>query len=118
MHGIDERGIAVLNKQLRRDQMGAFFVRLPPCLDGMVAYGSAHNWGCKLHKQRPHVSLVAPWFVKPYFKTNKNDAADAESICEAVGRPTMRFVPVKSVEQQAVHHTPRQCTCSLMRVDC
>ena len=102
VHGIDEHGKAVLKKQLRRDQMAAFFVNLPPCLIGMEACGSAHHWGRKLQSMGHKVRLMAPQFVKPYVKTNKNDAADAEAICEAVGRPNMRFVPVKNVEQQAV----------------
>lgn len=102
VHGIDEHGKAVLKKQLRRDQMAAFFVNLPPCLIGMEACGSAHHWGRKLTGMGHTVRLMAPQFVKPYVKTNKNDAADAEAICEAVGRPNMRFVPVKNVEQQAV----------------
>ncbi len=102
VHGIDEHGKAVLKKQLRREQMAAFFVNLPPCLIGMEACGSAHHWGRKLTSMGHTVRLMAPQFVKPYVKTNKNDAADAEAICEAVGRPNMRFVPVKNVEQQAV----------------
>lgn len=102
VHGIDEHGKVVLKKQLRRDQMAAFFVNMPPCLIGMEACGSAHHWGRKLASMGHTVRLMAPQFVKPYVKTNKNDAADAEAICEAVGRPNMRFVPVKSVEQQAV----------------
>lgn len=102
VHGIDEHGKAVLKKQLRRDQMAAFFVNLPPCLIGMEACGSAHHWGRKLASMGHMVKLMAPQFVKPYVKTNENDAADAEAICEAVGRPNMRFVPVKNVEQQAV----------------
>ncbi len=102
VHGIDEHGKAVLKKQLRRDQMAAFFVNLPSCLIGMEACGSAHHWGRKLQSMGHTVRLMAPQFVKPYVKTNKNDAADAEAICEAVGRPNMRFVPVKNVEQQAV----------------
>ncbi len=95
-------GKAVLKKQLRRDQMAAFFVNLPPCLIGMEACGSAHHGARKLQSMRHKVRLMAPQFVKPYVKTNKNDAAEAEAICEAVGRSNMRFVPVKNVEQQAV----------------
>lgn len=102
VHGIDERGKAVLKKQLRREQMAAFFVNLPACLVGMEACGSAHHWARKLQELGHTVRLMAPQFVKPYVKTNKNDAADAEAICEAVGRPNMRFVPIKNVEQQAV----------------
>ena len=93
---------SVLRKQLRRDQMTAFFANLPPCLIGMEACGSAHHWARKLQRFGHTVRLMAPQFVKPYVKTNKNDVADAEAICEAVARPNMRFVPIKSVEQQAV----------------
>jgi transposase len=92
----------VLRKQVKRDQMAAFFAKLPGCLIGMEACGSAHHWARKLQGFGHTVRLMAPQFVKPYVKTNKNDIADAEAICEAVARPNMRFVPVKSVEQQAV----------------
>ena len=102
VHGVDERGKAVLRKQLRRNQAAAFFTNLPACLVGMEACGSAHYWARKLESCGHTVKLMAPQFVKPYVKTNKNDAGDAEAICEAVGRPNMRFVPVKNVEQQAV----------------
>jgi transposase len=102
VHGVDGQGKAVLRKQLRRDQMAIFFAALPPCLIGMEACGSAHHWARKLQGFGHTVRLMAPQFVKPYVKTNKNDAADAEAICEAVTRPTMRFVPIKNVEQQAV----------------
>jgi len=99
---VDERGNAVLKKQLKRGQVVSFFVNLPPCLIGMEACGSAHHWARKLQKLGHTVKLMAPQFVKPYVKTNKNDAADAEAICEAVSRPNMRFVPIKNGEQQAV----------------
>src|SRR6218665_1495211 len=102
VHGIDEHGKVLVKKQLRRDQMATFFVNLPPCLIGMEACGSAHHWARKLQTMGHTVRLMAPQFVKPYVKTNKNDAADAEAIGEAVGRPNMRFVPIKNVEQQAV----------------
>lgn len=102
VHGVDERGKAVLRKQLRRSEMSKFFANLEPCLIGMEACGSAHYWARKLGEFGHTVKLMAPQFVKPYVKTNKNDAADAEAICEAVGRPNMRFVPAKSVEQQAI----------------
>ena len=102
VRGIDEHGKAVLKKQLRRDQMATFFVNLPPCLIGIKACGSAHHWARKLQSFGHTVRLMAPQFVKPYVKTNKNDAADAEAICEAVGRQNMRFVPMKNIEQQAV----------------
>lgn len=102
VHGIDEHGKVLVKKQLRRDQMATFFVNLPPCLVGMEACGSAHHWARKLQAMGHTVRLMAPQFVKPYVKSNKNDAADAEAICEAVARPNMRFVPIKNVEQQAV----------------
>ena len=102
VHGINEHGKVLVKKQLRRDQMALFFANLPPCLIGMEACGSAHHWARRLESLGHKVRLMAPQFVKPYVKTNKNDAADAEAICEAVGRPNMRFVPIKNVEQQAV----------------
>jgi transposase len=102
IHGIDERGKTSLKKQLKRDQVASFFANLPPCLVGMEACGSAHHWARKLGEFGHTVKLMPPQFVKPYVKTNKNDVADAEAICEAVARPNMRFVPIKSVEQQAV----------------
>lgn len=102
LHGVDERGKTVLRKQLRRDQVAAFLARLPACLVGMEACGSAHHWARKLQSLGHTVRLIAPQFVKPFVKSNKNDAADAEAICEAVGRPSMRFVPLKSVDQQSV----------------
>jgi transposase len=102
IHGVDGLGKAVLKKQIRREEMPSFFANLPPCIIGMEACGSAHYWARKLQGQGHTVKLMAPQFVKPYVKTNKNDAADAEAICEAVTRPTMRFVPIKNVEQQAV----------------
>ncbi len=102
LHSIDEHGKAVVKKQLRRDQMATFFVNLQPCLIGMEACGSEHHWARKLQSFGHTVRLMAPQFVKPYVKTNKNDAADSEAICEAVSRPNMPFVPVKDIEQQAV----------------
>lgn len=102
LHGVNERGKAVLRKQLKRDQVAPFFANLPPCLVGIEACASAHHWARKLQAQGHTVKLMAPQFVKPYVKSNKNDAADAEAICEAVSRPSMRFVPIKNVEQQSV----------------
>lgn len=102
VHGVDERGKPVLKKQLKRHQVAAFFGNLAPCLIGMEACASAHHWARKLQALGHSVKLMAPQFVKPYVKTNKNDAADAEAICEAVSRPNMRFVPIKNGEQQAV----------------
>jgi transposase len=102
VHGVNEHGRAVLKKLLKRDQMLAFFANLPACMIGMEACGSAHYWARKLQGMGHTVRLIAPQFVKAYVKTNKNDAADAEAICEAVARPNMRFVPLKNVEQQSV----------------
>src|SRR5476651_1822086 len=110
VHGVNEHGREVLKKVLKRDQVAKFFANLQPCLIGMEACGSAHHWARKLQGFGHTVKLLAPQFVKPYVKTNKNDAADAEAICEAVARPNMRFVPIKDVEQQSVLalHTVRQ----------
>ena len=102
VHGVDERGTAVLRKQLKRKDVAKFFINLEPCLIGMEACGSAHYWARKLMAMGHTVRLMAPQFVKPYVKTNKSDRNDAEAICEAVGRPNMRWVPVKTAEQQAV----------------
>ncbi len=102
VHAVDPRGKTLLRKQLKRGQVSQFFVNLPPCLIGMEACASAHHWGRVLEGFGHTVRLMAPQFVKPYVKTNKNDVADAEAICEAVTRPNMRFVPIKSVEQQSV----------------
>jgi transposase len=102
VHGVDERGKALLRKRLKRGEVVAFFARLPPCLIGMEACGSAHHWARELAGLGHTVRLMAPQFVKPYVKANKSDARDAEAICEAVGRPSMRFVPVKTLEQQSV----------------
>ena len=101
-HGVDQGGKVALRKSMKRDQVLPFFANLPPCLIGMEACGSAHYWARKLQELGHTVKLIAPQFVKPYVKTNKNDAADAEAICEAVARPNMRFVPIKNAEQQAV----------------
>jgi transposase len=101
-HGVNEHGKTEKKKQLKRGQVAEFFANLPPCLIGIEACGSAHYWARKLEGFGHTVKLIAPQFVKPYVKTNKNDAADAEAICEAVARPNMRFVPIKNVEQQAV----------------
>lgn len=102
IHGVDERGKIVVRKQLKRSEMAKYFTNLEPCLIGMEACGSAHHWARKLEGYGHTVKLMAPQFVKPYVKTNKNDMADAEAICEAVGRPNMRFVAQKTVEQQAI----------------
>mgnify|MGYP003394199992 FL=1 len=106
VHGVDNHDKAVLRKQLKRGQFLSFFAELPPCLIGLEACGGAHHWARELQKLGHNVKLMAPQFVKPYVKSNKNDANDAEAICEAVGRPTMRFVPIKTTAQQdlqAIH---------------
>ena len=102
VHGVDERGKVSTRKQLKRAEMLKYFANLEPCLIGIEACGSAHYWARKLEGYGHTVKLMAPQFVKPYVKTNKNDAADAEAICEAVRRPNMRFVAIKNVEQQAI----------------
>jgi len=102
LHGVDAQGKAALKKQLKRNQVLSFFANLSPCVIGMEACAGAHHWARKLESFGHRVKLMAPQFVKPYVKTNKNDAADAEAICEAVTRPSMRFVPTKNIEQQAV----------------
>ena len=100
-HGIDVAEKVVVRKQLRRSQVLEFFKALPPCLVGMEACATAHYWARELTKLGHQVRLMPAKDVKAYVKRNKNDAADAEAICEAVRRPTMRFVPVKSAEQQS-----------------
>jgi len=102
IHGVDARGKVAVRRQLKRAEMSSYFVNLEPCLIGMEACGSAHYWARKLEGYGHTVKLMAPQFVKPYVKTNKNDMADAEAICEAVAQPNMRFVAIKTVEQQAI----------------
>jgi transposase len=102
VHGVDEHGKAMVRKQLRRNQVLAFFARQERCLIGLEACAGAHYWARELTAFGHAVRLIAPQFVKPYVKANKTDAADAEAICEAVTRPNMRFVPIKSEEQQTV----------------
>lgn len=102
IHGVDSQGKTVLRRKLRRSEMVKFFKDLPGCLIGLEACASSHHWARALSEQGHTVKLIAPQFVKPYVKGNKNDANDAEAICEAVGRPNMRFVPIKTVEQQNV----------------
>ena len=102
LHGVDAHGHGVLRRQVKRAQLSAFFAQCPPCHIGMEACGSAHYWARELGKLGHTVRLIAPQFVSPYRKNDKNDGNDAEAICEALGRPTMRFVPIKDEEQQAV----------------
>ena len=102
VHGIDAAGEVVVLRALRRGQMLAFFSKLEPCLVGMEACGTSHYWARELGSLGHEVKLMPPAYVKPYVKRGKTDAGDAEAICEAVTRPTMRFVAVKSADQQSV----------------
>ena len=101
LHGADSAGAVVFRKKLRRGQLLAFLATLPPCTVAMEACGSAHYWGREIAKLGHTVKLIAPAYVKPFVKRQKNDMADAEAICEAAQRPTMRFVALKSANQQA-----------------
>ena len=102
IHGVDGHGKTLLRRKLRRSEMMKFFKGLSACLIGLEACASSHHWARRLSELGHTVKLIAPQFVKPYVKGNKNDANDAEAICEAVGRPSMRFVPIKTVEQQNI----------------
>jgi transposase len=95
VHAVDAEGRVAIRRQVRRPQLVKFFAGLPPCLIGMEACATAHYWARELTALGHEVKLMPPAYVKPYVKRQKNDAADAEAICEAVTRPTMRFVPVK-----------------------
>jgi transposase len=111
VHGCDARGKAVVSKSLTRRQLPIFMAKLPPSLVGMEACPTSNYWAREIQKHGHQVRLMAPRFVRPYVKANKNDTADAEAICEAVRRPTMRFVAVKSIAQQdvqAVHRVRAQ----------
>jgi transposase len=100
VHGVDADGGVVVRRQLKRRYVLAFFEKLPPCLIGMEACASAHHWSRELQALGHTVRLMPPAYVKPYVKRHKNDATDAEAICEAVSRANMRFVPTKTAEQQ------------------
>ena len=102
VHGVTQDGAVGVSRSLRRSQVLSFFGSLEPCLVGMEACGASHYWARELARLGHEVRLIAPAYVKPYVKRGKSDAADAEAICEAVCRPTMRFVEVKSPEQQAI----------------
>jgi len=102
VHGSDRTGRPVVRKKLRRKQVLEFFAALSPCLVGLEACASAHHWARELQALGHEVRLIPPQYVRPFVKTNKNDASDAEAICEALMRPTMRFAAVKSAEQQSV----------------
>ncbi|KGA72450.1 transposase family protein [Yersinia enterocolitica] len=109
LHGVGCNGQTVLKKKLTRDKFLPFLMQLEPCLIGMEACASSHHFARVLRQYGHEVKLIPPQYVKPYVKTNKTDAADAEAICEAVARPNMRFVQIKTAEQQAilVLHTER-----------
>jgi transposase len=107
VHGVAQQENPVLRKQLRRNQVLAYFANLSPCLVGMEACSSSHYWARELQKLGHTVKLMAPQFVKPYVKGNKNDANDAEAICEAVARPNMRCVAIKTLEQQDIQTVQR-----------
>lgn len=102
IHGVDGAGEVVLRRRLSRGQVLALFERLPPCLVGMEACGSAHHWARAISALGHEVRLISPAYVKPYVKRSKTDAADAAAICEAVSRPHMRFVPIKTPDDQAL----------------
>jgi transposase len=102
VHGVDGDGVVVVQRRISRSRLLPFFAKQPACLVGMEACAAAHYWARELTKLGHRVKLMPPRYVKPYVKRQKNDAADAEAICEAVTRPTMRFVEIKSCEQQGV----------------
>lgn len=119
VHGVDTHGKAVVRKTLRRDAVSRFFANLPPCVVGIEASNGAHYWARVLTHLGHDVRLISPQFVTPYVKSNKNDRNDAEAICEAVGRPSMRFVPMKSPDQlavQAVHRIRRRLVTDRVRL--
>ena len=109
VHAADVNGVKVFSKTVKRTDLAALVMKLPKCLIGMEACGGAHHWAREFEKLGHEVKLMNPQYVKPYVKTNKNDRNDAEAICEAVTRPNMRFVPVKTIEQQDMQlfHTVR-----------
>ncbi len=107
LHGVDKNSIIVLTKKLTRNKLSQFVAQLPPCLIGIEACSGSNYWVRVFERYGHTVRMIAPQFVKPFVKSNKNDAADAEAICEAVQRPSMRFVPAKSVEQQDIQSLHR-----------
>src|SRR5262250_3897424 len=102
VHGVDDNGTVVIRKRLRRPDILRFFASLPPCLIGIEACSASHHWARELIRLGHDVRLMPARYVKPYVQRGKSDALDAEAICEAVSRPTMRFATIKTAEQQAV----------------
>ena len=102
IYGVDADGTVVIRRRVGRARVLEFFADLPPCRVGLEAWGTAHQWARELAKLGHDTRLMPPTYVKAYVKRGKNDAADAAAICEAVTRPSMRFVPIKSVEQQSM----------------
>ena len=102
VHGVNQAGPKVMSKKMSRQNLKTFMMNLPPCLVGMEACGGAHYWARLLRNWGHQVKLIAPQFVKPFVKSNKNDAIDAEAICEAIQRPNMRFIAIKNTAQQDV----------------
>ena len=115
VHGVDAEGRKVVGKKFSRQKLKEYLVNLPRCTVAMEACAGAHYWGRLVQSWGHEVRLIAPQFVKPYVKSNKNDAADAEAICEAAQRPTMRFVPVKAIEQQDIQSIHRMCSLAVER---
>ena len=108
LYAVNQMGKYVIKKQLKRPQLLQYIARLEPCLIAMEACGGANYWAREIKALGHEVKLIAPQYVKPYVKGNKNDYNDAEAIAEAAQRPTMRFVPIKSVEQQDIQNLHRQ----------
>jgi transposase len=102
LHGVDALSCVVEKRRLRRSEVLTYFSKLPACVVGMEACATAHFWGRELRKLGHDVRLIPPQYVKPYVRRGKNDSADAAAICEAVSRPSMRYVPIKSEEQQSL----------------
>ena len=107
LHGVDHQGQITVQKKITRNKLPEFLANLPPCLIGLEACGGSHYWARKFSQMGHQVKLMSPQFVKPYVKSNKNDAVDAQAICEAVTRPTMRFVAPKTIEQQDIQSLHR-----------
>ena len=101
VHGVDASGVVMIRRTVARAKLAQLIAQLPPCLIGMEACSGAHEWARRFAAFGHSVKLMAPKFVTPYRKSGKNDGNDAEAICEAVARPNMRFVPIKSIEQQS-----------------